>query len=180
MTGHVSPEIDPDVRLIAEAYVAKVATGRAVKAIVAMLKNGSVTTEELNAMGYDHPPRAIGDVKDNGIPVVTKMEVNALGRRMARYFLGTAKDIRDGQTGRTNFSKKFRQAVFAAYGARDAVTGATHEPRSLQIDHRIPYRIAGDAGLSQRHRPAAASLGQAHRRIRFRADDGRDGERRIF
>lgn len=148
MTGHVSPEIDPDVRLIAEAYVAKVATGRAVKAIIAMLKNGSVTTEELNAMGYDHPPRAIGDVKDNGIPVVTKMEVNALGRRMARYFLGTAKDIRDGQTGRTNFSKKFRQAVFAAYGARDAVTGATHEPRSLQIDHRIPYRIAGDAGLS--------------------------------
>ncbi len=143
-----TPDIDPVVRGIAEAYVARVKKGRAVKAITAMLDNGSVTTEQLSAMGYEHPPRAIADVKDNGIPVSKTMEVSAAGRRMARYFLGTAADIRDGQTGRTNFSKKFRQQLLAAYGAKDAITGATHDPRSLQIDHRVPFRVGGDHGLA--------------------------------
>lgn len=113
-----------------------------------MLEKGSITTDQLKEMGYEHPPRAIGDVKDNGIPVIKKMEVSKTGRRMARYFLGLASDIRDGQTGRTNFSKKFRQQLLAAYGSKDAITGAVHEPRSLQIDHRVPFRVGGDAGLA--------------------------------
>ncbi len=66
---------------------------------------------------------------------------------MASYRLGTADDIRKGQTGRTNFSKKFRHKLFDMYGSIDCITGAEHERRSLQIDHRIPYRIAGDEGL---------------------------------
>ncbi len=141
-------DIDPVVRQIAEAYVTRVKRGRAVKAIVAMLEHGSITTDQLKEMGYEHPPRAIGDVKDNGIPVVKKMEVSKTGRRMARYFLGSAGNIRDGQTGRTNFSKKFRQQLLATYGSRDVITGAVHDPRSLQIDHRVPFRVSGDAGLA--------------------------------
>lgn len=67
---------------------------------------------------------------------------------MARYSLGTAEQIRVGQIGRTSFSKKFKDALLAEYGPFDGITGAQHEPRALQIDHRIPYRVAGDAGLA--------------------------------
>ena len=35
-----------------------------------VLKNGFITSQELKATyGYNHPPRAIRDVKENGIPM---------------------------------------------------------------------------------------------------------------
>lgn len=142
------PAIDPVVREMAEAFVKNNKTGRAVLALKAMLKSGFVTTDDLNALGYNHPPRAIADVRDQGIPVVTESVTNSDGKRMARYRLGTADAIRAGQTGRTNFTKKFRNELLAKYGSVDCITGAEHELRSLQIDHRIPYRIAGDLGLA--------------------------------
>ena len=142
-------EIDPIVRAMAEVFVENNKTGRAVLALKAMLDAGYVTTDDLNAMGYNHPPRAIADVRDQGIPVITDSVKNPDGRRMARYRLGTAESIKSGQSGRTNFSKKFRTALFEKYGPVDCITGATHAPRSLQIDHRIPYRIAGDHGLAE-------------------------------
>ena len=36
-----------------------------------ILKYGSVTTESIEEYGYKHPPRAIGDVRDAGIPLRT-------------------------------------------------------------------------------------------------------------
>lgn len=144
----MQPEIDPIVREMAEAFVKRNKTGRAVLALKAMLKAGFVTTDDLNVMGYHHPPRAIADVRDQGIPVVTESVTNRDGRRMALYRLGTADSIRAGQVGRTSFTKKFRSALLVQYGSVDCITGAEHEPRSLQIDHRIPYRIAGDDGLA--------------------------------
>lgn len=139
--------IDPRVRKIAIDYIARVKTGRAVKALQAMLDNESVTTDDLSAMGYEHPPRAIGDIRDQGIPVVTERAVSSSDRRMARYRLGSADQVREGQTGRTNFSKKFRALMLATYGPVDAITRAVHKPSALQIDHRVPYRVAGDDGL---------------------------------
>lgn len=141
-------KIDPVVRKMAKDFIASTKTGRAVAALKAMLKSGFVTTDDLNAMGYNHPPRAIADVRDHGIPVVTESTTNPDGKRMARYRLGTAASIRAGQVGRTSFTKKFRQALIARYGAVDCITGASHAERSLQIDHRIPYRVGGDAGLA--------------------------------
>lgn len=140
-------DIDPEVLALARAYIERVKTGRGVLALNAILERGSVTTAELNKLGYDHPPRAIADVRDNGIPIVTDSVRSTSGKRMASYRLGTAEDIRAGQVGRTNFSKQFRRALLAAYGPTDSITRATHDPRSLQIDHRVPYRVAGDAGL---------------------------------
>ena len=139
--------IDPDVRKLAEEFVRKAKTGRAVIAVKAMLDTGFITTDDLNSMGCNHPPRAIADVRDQGIPVVTESVTNSDGKRMARYRLGTAESIRAGLAGRTNFTKKFRQALLARYGNVDCITGAAHPERSLQIDHRIPYRVGGDAGL---------------------------------
>jgi hypothetical protein len=82
------PEIDPIVRDMAEAFVKTNKNGRAVLALKAMLNAGFVTTDDLNAMGYNHPPRAIADVRDHGIPVITESVKNSDGRRMARYRLG--------------------------------------------------------------------------------------------
>lgn len=141
-------DIDPEVRKLALEYIDRVKSGRGVLALKAMMEQGSVTTEDLKNLGYDHPPRAIADVRDNGIPIVREFDRSSVGKRMARYRLGTAEQIRVGQVGRTNFSKKFRQALLNAYGPLDGITGARHDPRSLQIDHRVPYRVAGDAGLA--------------------------------
>ena len=138
---------DPEVLAIVQEFIARVKTGRAVTALEIILKNGLVTTDDLSARGYEHPPRAIADVRDNGIPIITEKAVSSNGKRMASYRLGTAEQIRVGQTGRTNFSKKFRASLFTTYGIKDAITGAEHDPRSLQIDHRVPYRVSGDAGL---------------------------------
>lgn len=141
------PSVDPEVLAIVQEFIDRVRTGRAVTALEIMLEKGFVTTDDLKARGYEHPPRAIADVRDNGIPVLTEKAVSATGKRMARYRLGTAEQIRVGQTGRTNFSKKFRTALLSAYGNKDAITGAEHDRNALQIDHRVPYRVSGDAGL---------------------------------
>lgn len=140
--------VDPEVLRIAAAYIARAKTGRGVLALKAILERGTVTTEDLKELGYDHPPRALADVRDNGIPIVSEMIRSSTGKRMARYRLGTAQQIRVGQVGRTNFSKKFKDALLDIHGPVDCITGARHEPRSLQIDHRIPYRVAGDEGLA--------------------------------
>ncbi len=144
---HPMPSVDPEVSAIVDEFMARVRTGRAVTALEIMLNKGFVTTDDLKARGYEHPPRAIADIRDNGIPVTTENAVSGTGKRMASYRLGTAEQIRVGQTGRTNFSKKFRNALFDAHGTKDAITGAEHDRNALQIDHRVPYRVSGDAGL---------------------------------
>lgn len=133
---------------LARAYLAKSPNSRAAKAIRLMLERGSATTHDLNLLGYNHPPRAIGDVKDLGFPVIKEMVRGPDGRRMASYRFGSAEDIRQGQIGRTNFSKSFKTRLIAKYGPRDEITMAEHPARALQNDHRIPYRVGGDAGLS--------------------------------
>lgn len=54
------------------------------------------------------------------------------------------KIIRGRIGGRQVFSKRFREELVELYGARDAITGERYAARYLQIDHRVPYEIAGD------------------------------------
>jgi hypothetical protein len=143
------PEIDPEVRAIAENYVKTGSNRRAVAAIRLMLEKGFVTTDDLNDLGYNHPPRAIGDVRDAGIPVITGSSTSERsGRRMAVYTLGQAKDIVNGRIGgRSALPKAFKEKLIAHYGSRDCITGAVLPPQVLQMDHRVPFRVSGDAGL---------------------------------
>ncbi len=114
---------------------------RATTALEILLQRGSVTTAELSDLGYDHPPRAIGDLKDAGLTVVAAM-VNVEGRRMARY---TLLDTQGGTEAiRRQLPKQFRDSLFAAYANRCAVCGGRFGTRELQVDHRLPFRIAGD------------------------------------
>lgn len=111
-----------------------------------ILANGQVTTEELKEIyGYNHPPRAARDVRERGIPLETVSVVSSDGRRIGAYRLGSPdalKGIRFG--GRRSFSKAFKQALVDRDGARCNLTHEPLEERYLQIDHRIPYEIAGE------------------------------------
>lgn len=114
---------------------------RAAQARDILLERGTVTTAELNRLGYDHPPRAIGDLKDAGVTVVTEM-VQIEGRRMAQYTLidtfGSNEKIR------RQLPKKFRDGLYRQFDYRCAICGGEYSSRELQTDHRIPFRIAGD------------------------------------
>ena len=64
---------------------------------------------------------------------------------MGRYRFGSSEDIRAGRFhGRITIPKAFRNRLLARYGERDCITGASLPATMLQVDHRIPYRVAGD------------------------------------
>lgn len=112
-----------------------------------ILEHGIITNEELSDLyGYDHPPRAIRDVRENGIPLLTYNVVSPkTGRRMGAYTFDDISKIKAGRVGgRKAFSKQFKQDLINLYGSRDNITGEALEERYLQIDHRIPYEVAGD------------------------------------
>lgn len=114
-----------------------------------ILEHGIITNEELSELyGYDHPPRAIRDVRENGIPLITHSVISPkTGRRMGAYTFDDVSKIKAGRVGgRKAFSKQFKQTLIETYGARDAITGESLDERYLQIDHRIPYEVAGDDG----------------------------------
>jgi len=146
----MSVRIDPRIRALANKVIAGGKNRRAIAALKMMLNKGSVSTDELQALGYNHPPRAIGDVRDAGIPVITSAAVSGkTGRRMAIYSFGDPNDIRHGRVGgRSALPKSFKAKLLSRYGAIDCITGANLDERVLTIDHRIPYRISADAGLS--------------------------------
>lgn len=122
-------------------------TGKRARIVVEhILKHGSITTDDLKEQyGYDHPPRAIKDVSDQGIPLVKVIVRKESGKRMAEYRFGDLNNITAGRIGgRVNFAKAFKEALVAEYGSRCALCNAPFEPRYLQIDHRIPYLVAGE------------------------------------
>lgn len=59
-----------------------------------------ITTEELrDVYGYDHPPRAARDARDEGIPLETLRVRNSQGRTIAAYRFGDPALVRAGRTG---------------------------------------------------------------------------------
>ena len=145
MSDESQLKIDPIIREMAERFIAEGTNKRAILVLSLLLRNGSVTTAEVQARGYDHPPRAFGDVRDAGFPLLREWFTDEQGRRMGRYRFGNSEDIRAGRFhGRTAIPKPFRNRLLAHYGEMDCITGALLPATMLQVDHRIPYRVAGD------------------------------------
>ncbi|MCC6424330.1 MAG: HNH endonuclease [Phycisphaerales bacterium] len=117
-----------------------------------ILQSGSITTDDLKRKyGYDHPPRAIKDVSDQGIPLIKTFVRKQDGKRMAEYRFGDLNQIAAGHIGgRIQFPKAYKQALLAEYGNCCGLCNARLEPRYLQIDHRIPYIVAGDDAAASR------------------------------
>lgn len=113
-----------------------------------ILKYGYVTSEELrDTYGYNHPPRAVRDVREYGIPIVTYRITGATGKRIAGYKFGNpadAKNTLSKSSGRTVLSKALKQALIEKYGSKYFVYLETLDENVLQVDHRIPYEIGGE------------------------------------
>jgi hypothetical protein len=128
------------------AILSKVRNKRAKIVIEHILKHGQVTTEDLEAYGYKHPPRAARDVRELGIPLETFRVSAADGRSIAAYRFGDLTQIRAGKlSGRMVLPKELKQSLTGATGSKCAVCLEEFAERYLQIDHRVPYEIAGKA-----------------------------------
>lgn len=113
-----------------------------------ILKHGQITTEELKDIyGYNHPPRAARDVREQGIPLKTFNITGSDGRKIAAYKFGDPSEVRATQlSGRTAFSSKLKDALIKKYGTSCNIYLEPFPVRELQIDHRVPFEIAGDNG----------------------------------
>ena len=113
-----------------------------------ILKHGHITTEELKDIyGYNHPPRAIRDVREQGIPIETYRVKGEDGRTIAAYRFGDPRDVDKSvrkSVGRTALSKTLKQALIEKYGARCFIYSEPLDEALLQVDHRIPYEIGGE------------------------------------
>lgn len=111
-----------------------------------ILEHGFVTTEELRTIyGYDHPPRAARDVREQGIPLETFRVRNAQGRSIGAYRFGDPSTVlADRLGGRTAFSRDFKQRLLHVSNGRCYVCSLVYEARYLQIDHRVPYEVSGE------------------------------------
>jgi hypothetical protein len=112
-----------------------------------ILEHGFITTEDLEIKyGYIHPPRAVRDVREQGIPLESFTVKNAEGRSIAAYRFGDPSQVRHGKLGgRRVISKAFKRSLVQEVGARCSICLQDYEVRYLQIDHRIPYEVIGDA-----------------------------------
>jgi len=119
---------------------------RAKTVIDHILKHGFITTEDLKMKyGYDHPPRAVRDVREQGIPIETYKVDDRNGKKIAAYKFGSFKEARFSKlSGRTALSKKIKEELIAEYGCKCFIYLETTEEKNLQIDHRIPFEVFGD------------------------------------
>lgn len=115
-----------------------------------ILEHGSITTEELEQVyGYKYPPRAAKDVRDQGIPLETFSVRSRDGRSIAAYRFGDPSQVVEGRIGgRTAFSRGFKRTLYEESGGKCGICNGDFASRELQIDHRIPYEIAGDVDFS--------------------------------
>lgn len=112
-----------------------------------ILKHGFVTTEELKQMGYEHAPRAARDVREQGVPLETFRVKDSNGRSIAAYRFGDPSKTEDKLSkaaGRTMLSKALKKALIEKYGSKCFIYLQPMEERLLQVDHRVPFEIAGE------------------------------------
>jgi len=133
--------------------IKKVTNKRPRLVIEHILKHGQVTTEELKELyGYNHPPRAARDVREQGIPLKTVRVTGSDGRKIGAYqFDEISKVVSHKLGGRKVFSKKFKSLLVEKFGSKCTICNEKYEDRYLQIDHRVPYEVAGDFVSNEDH-----------------------------
>ena len=77
---------------LTEAFIERLKTVKGKRALMVVnhiREHGYITSEELeNTYGYDHPPRAVRDVREQGIPIETYRVKSSDGRSIAAYRFG--------------------------------------------------------------------------------------------
>jgi hypothetical protein len=112
-----------------------------------ILVHGQITTDELKVTyGYNHPPRAARDVREYGIALKTIRVQGPDGRRIGAYVFDQEGGANySKRAGRTALSNELKTKLIRLHGPRCAIYLEPVAERELQIDHRIPYEVAGDA-----------------------------------
>ncbi len=106
-----------------------------------LVKKGSISTSELQAAGYDHPPRAARDVVELGIALKRVAVKRKDGQSIASYVFDE-RELDPLKTGRVVIAKKERDAIIKRKGSKCNLCAGTS---NLQLDHRIPYQVAGES-----------------------------------
>lgn len=116
-----------------------------------ILQHGSITTQELrDRYGYNHPPRAAKDVRDEGIPLETFTVKGPDGRSIAAYRFGDVSALVPGREGgRKPIPRKLKRWLYQQYKGQCAVCSGKFSLRELQVDHQIPYEIGGDPEIPE-------------------------------
>jgi hypothetical protein len=111
-----------------------------------ILEHGFITTEALETLyGYRHPPRAIRDVREQGISIESFSVKNKSGRTIAAYRFGEPEDVPQyDMGGRNNTPKALKNELLQKQNSRCAICNMTYEARYLQLDHRVPYLVGGE------------------------------------
>jgi hypothetical protein len=144
------------------ARIKAVTNKRARLVLDRIAKSGSITTEELKILGYDHPPRARMDAIDLGFPMTTTRVRSQDGKKSIAAYTFDLSGKFDERTkaGRVALPKKKRSEIIAKAGNKCELCGATHD---LQVDHRVPYQVAGES-LKNDPNPYMALDGSCNRR----------------
>ena len=125
--------------------VLEVCSLRARYVINHILENGSISSEDLRNAGYVHGARAIGDVRDNGVPLITSNIRSSDNRTIAKYTFGPSSAIKRHKFGgRVNFPRNLKNQLLQRDGLVCSISKQDLPESELQIDHRIPYYISGD------------------------------------
>jgi hypothetical protein len=138
------PAIEPELRKYIDD-VLKVCSSRAAYVLGEILQHGEISSETIRNKGFIHGARAVGDVRDNGIPLITLKTKSNDGRSIARYILGSASEIKRHKFGgRVAFPARLKADLITETGEICAISNQELPASELQIDHRVPYYIAGD------------------------------------
>ena len=116
-----------------------------------IIEHGFITTEDLFNYGYEHAPRAARDVREAGIPLVTYNVKSTGGKSIAAYKFGDLSQLQANRSaGRVLFSKDFKSSLYKICEGRCSICNTPFEERYLQVDHRVPYQVGGDAGTERK------------------------------
>jgi hypothetical protein len=112
-----------------------------------ILVHGRITTDELKTLyGYKHAPRAARDVRKQGIGLKTTAIKSADGRSIAAYTFDEAVTVNySKRAGRTALSNKLKRELIELHGAICFIYLEASLSKDLQVDHRVPFEVAGDA-----------------------------------
>jgi hypothetical protein len=137
-----SQEISPEF----QAAIEKITAKRPKTVLDHILKHGYITTDELKQIyGYNHPPRAARDVREKGIQLETFKVKGPDGRTIGAYRFADASLIDSQKRGRRIFPKRLKNALLARDGEQCQLCRGLFPSNTLQIDHKVPYEVSGDA-----------------------------------
>ena len=137
-----------------------VSNNRARFVLDSIVKHGRATTEEINHAGYEHPPRAVRDARELGFSIKTIKVKHTNGRSIAAYVFQESGVVDSKKSGRAALPKKLREEIIATAGGLCQICGAG---TNLQVDHRIPYEVAGESQARQAN-PYLALCGSCNRK----------------